>query len=163
MLVVSKFDEPIPTTPEGLALALAGERLPGTTEIEPALDISYLCDVIGDLDPALRGTSLDKALVEPLHGTLRVSKREASRPELWPWLCVSAFPEMPWRRWAKVEYPADTEEIKRYLLDEMQERSLPGRYLGKATVGNLARNTFARLWWAARSSKKATMTSQGER
>jgi hypothetical protein len=145
-----KFQHPIaPTNLSSLERALIGGSRPGEEAVEPLVDIEPLEQALSAIDPEKRETALDQAMVRPIYETLRIPRREAARPEVWQWLCVVAFPEITWRRWMGSEFPPDETSLSKWLNSEKPPTGLPARYLGKATVGALARNSFARLWWAA--------------
>ncbi len=147
---LKRFTHPLATTKEALADALTGGEVPGTEPTSTEIDLSKLSVFLEDLDPGLSGTELDSQMIEPVHENLTgLDRREAAQPEVWQWLSVVAFRELPWRRWCKDPFPATDQERRHYLLEHPGPGGLPGRYLGKAGIGSLARNTFARLWWAA--------------
>lgn len=150
MVLLEKFDRGLPTTKESLARALTGEELPQSAPVAAEIDLDGLVSFIESLDPDLSGTQLDSAMVQPVHQELRdLSRRDAAQPEVWQWLCIVKFRELPWRRWLRKDFPRTDDSLRHYLLEDPSPGGLPGRYLGNANIGSLARNTFARLWWVA--------------
>lgn len=88
------------------------------------------------------GSALDAPLIEPLHRALPLTRRQAADPNLWQWLCVSEFPDLVWRRWGA---GAPLPEMLRDALTS----SMGPRFLARASLNGISRNTLARLWWTA--------------
>ena len=127
-------------TKSELVPTLKGSSRP-IDHLESEIDLEPLKQAIYEIDEGLTGSELDARLVEPVHSCLRdLSRREAADMRVWHWLCVDQFSDVVARRWDlgdPKELPADLPESK------------ARRFLGKSTLVGVARNTFARLWWAA--------------
>jgi hypothetical protein len=129
--------------------ALTGESRPGAVQVSPGIELGPLRESLEAIGPGSTDTDLDRKMVKPLYETLRLSRREAARPGVWQWLTVVAFPEITWRRWMGTDFPPNSGALAAILGGDEKPTGLPARYLGRATVGSLARNSFARLWWTA--------------
>lgn len=125
-----------------LADVLAGETW-ASSPISTQVDLTDLRAAIEALPQDVRGAQLDTELVEPVHRVITITRREAADPRTWQWLCVGAFPDVVWRRWARTP-PRTPREIRDLLTPGLQ-----GRFLAQASLNGVSRNTFARLWWTA--------------
>jgi hypothetical protein len=124
-----------------LARVLAGDSVP-TDATETSIVLGPVRAAIDGLDPALSGSSLDLALVEPLHQALiELTRAEAADMRCWHWLAASAFPDYVWRRWRPGGVPGDQE------LEAALTPATYGRFAGAPSLVGVSRNTFARLWW----------------
>jgi hypothetical protein len=90
----------------------------------------------------MTGSSLDSNLVEPLHRSLPLTRREGADTRVWQWLCVTQFPGLVWRRW-------DGGEPSPEALTQALTYAMSTRFLGKSSLNGISRNTMARLWWTA--------------
>ena len=147
--VLLGYEAAFETSREGLVEAMTlGADIP-TVETTRVIELSSLRDELGALDPSLIGTKLDSAMVEPIHRLLPMGLREAARPNVWQWLCIEQFDNFVWKRWSpKVAKPGPA-ELPSFLRDSKAAAGLPARFLARSTLGSIARNSFARLWWAA--------------
>jgi hypothetical protein len=92
----------------------------------------------------MTGSSLDTALVEPVHRALAgLTHAEAADMRVWHWLCSVAFPDLVWRRWRQGGSPSE-QDLAAALTDSMVRR-----FAGTPTLVGVSRNTLARLWWTA--------------
>ena len=112
----------------------ATEPLPTTIPLE---DVAA---AVSSVLPEVTGSAIDRALVEPLHRALPLTRREAADPRVWQWLCVTQFPDLVWRRWSG-QAPAPG------MLHEALTRGLYPRFLCRASLNGVSRNTLSRLWW----------------
>lgn len=115
---------------------LATEALLGSPSLDPLLS------AVANLNPDTPSDEIDRELVEPVHSALKISKRQGGDPRLWQWLCSTQCSELVWRRWVG-EVPKPSE------LGVALTPSRIGRFLCRPTLNGTARNTLARLWWAA--------------
>ena len=143
MAAVLRFVRPM--TRATLERVLTGEEVP-TERLHSNLPLEPLRDAIQGLDPAVSGSQIDGALVEPVHRALAgISRSEAGDMRVWHWLNAVAFPWLSWRRWRGFDSPPEGE-----LGAELND-AMVGRFLGTNSVGGTSRNTIARLYWAAES------------
>lgn len=115
--------------------AWAVEALPTSIALAP---VEAAIASVGSVE----GSAIDKALIEPLHGALGLTRREAADPRVWQWLCVARFPDLVWRRWGDGTPAAGS-------LDEALTRGMKARFLCSPSLNGISRNTLARLWWTA--------------
>jgi len=139
MSSVLKFTKNL--TQDHLEEVLGGGRW-AAESLSVALSIDDIETAIAALSPDSTQSAIDTALVEGVHRALPFTRREAADPRVWQWLCVSHFPSLVWRRWAGGE-PAPAE-----LHDALKVPLYP-RFLCRASLNGMSRNTLARLWWTA--------------
>ncbi|TGH27844.1 MAG: hypothetical protein ERJ68_00420 [Aphanocapsa feldmannii 277cI] len=137
-----------PISEQGLVTALQDPAGLQICALPQVVDLSPLDAAIDRaLGAGIQESALDNCLVEPLHRTLRVmdmSLRTDMR--LWHWLTVVRYPDLVWRRW-RGAVPIDPEEG---FMVGSGCRPVPAvRFLGTASMNGHARNTFARLFFAA--------------
>ena len=140
MTSVMRFVRPI--NHEALFLVLQGENR-DAEGLASGISITALEEAVAGLGADLRKSELDSELIEPLHRALPLSRREASDPRLWQWLCAKAFPGVVWQRWNDGVEPAPD------VLSEVLTSAKAGRFLCGPSLHATTRNTLARLWWAA--------------
>lgn len=132
-----------PLTPLSLADVLGG-NIPPTERLPSGVELEALTEAVSSAPDANTASSLDSALVEPVHRALAgLTHAEAADMRVWHWLCAVAFPDFVWRRWRQDGTPGD-QDIFASLTDSMLRR-----FLGAPTLVGVSRNTFARLWWTA--------------
>ena len=130
-----------PLNSDHLEDVLGGGRWP-TEPLGSAIPLEGVDDAVGSVPADAAGSAIDAALLEPLHGALPLTRREAADPRVWQWLSVNRFPSFVWRRWAG-HVPAPAE-----LKDALAAKYHP-RFLARPSLNGISRNTFARLWWTA--------------
>src|SRR4051794_22111296 len=86
-------------TSDHLDEVLSGRRWP-TEGLATRIPLDPVSDAVRSLGTDVAGTAIDRALVEPLHRALPMTRREAADPRVWQWLCVEQFPDLVWRRWS---------------------------------------------------------------
>jgi len=129
-------------TSEHLEEVLGGGRW-ATEALPTTIPLAPVQGAVDAVEPEMTGSAIDAELVEPLHRSLEsLTRREAADPRVWQWLCVTQFPELVWRRWAK-QPPAPG------MLHEALTSALHPRFLCRASLNGISRNTLARLWWTA--------------
>lgn len=139
--LLRRFAKPLDSA--HLAQVLTGTPWP-EEKLLTTVDAVTVRAAVRGVDPGLRGTVLEKALIEPLHKSLAgLSVRDAADMSTWHYLTVREFPEIVWRRWNKGVVP-DGDEVAATLTP-----ALSGRFLGSSNLGGVSRNTLARLWWTA--------------
>lgn len=137
-----------PMSEQGLVEALRqGAELPAS-DLTQEVDLSRLDEAIREaIGQGIGESALDTFLVEPLHRALRVMD-EPLRTDMriWHWLTVVRYPDLVWLRW-QGSVPADPEQG---FVVGNGRRPVPAvRFLGTASINGHARNTFARLFFAA--------------
>lgn len=120
---------------------LGGGRWP-TEPLQTAIALDNIEAAVASIPLELSGTSIDSALLEPLHQALPLTRREAADPRVWQWLCVTQFPDLVWRRWAEQSPEAGM------LREALTSRMYP-RFLCRPSLNGISRNTLSRLWWTA--------------
>jgi hypothetical protein len=141
MANVRRFREPL--TQSGLLEVLRGEQR-ATERLDSDVSLEPLDDAIASLASNAAGSSIDGALVEPVHQALgSLTRAEAADMRVWHWLCAVQFPSLVWRRWRQAGPPEDHE------LDGALTDSMARRFLGTSSLAGVSRNTLARLWWTA--------------
>lgn len=108
-------------------------------QMEPfprALALTQLEMIARDLlsGPLPEASELDALLVEALHRALPLTRREATWIGIWHWLAVAWDPG---RNLVKARWRAGKD----------------GRFPKERFLGGLTKNTFARLWWIAETTR----------
>ncbi|TWU57672.1 DUF6339 family protein [Rubripirellula reticaptiva] len=130
--------------------SLNGSNL-DTTEFEDDfhrdIDLESLAAIVAEAESRF-GAQVEKAdtwLAPRVHASLRLTRREASRRELWAYLNVAAFPDfVRWRH-------TSTQGPSKGLIDI-------GRFIGENS-----RNALGRLWWAAEMTRNGSDYSLTEK
>ncbi len=137
-----RFTHPLAQTPAAIIPVIAnGAR--ESEQVEPEVSLEALRSAIAGLGTAT-GTQIDRDLLEPLHRALPLSRRNASDPRVWQWLCIVGCPEIVWRRWwGPPDPPADW--ASSFSVSKAK------RFGCAASLNGISRNTLARLWWVAES------------
>lgn len=138
-VLVQRFSQALNAHQLPRAIEAGGFR---TEELPSKIPLNDLRDRIDAvLNRRLEGSGLDRELVEPVHASLKnLSRREAADMRVWHWLCVTQFPDLVVRRWDMDGVPSTHLGLTSSVVD---------RFLGKATLVGVGRNTLARLWWTA--------------
>lgn len=104
-----------------------GDVYETTAEVDSAA-LNELIRRLVEKQPA-RDPEMDADAAVELHRVLRISRRDASDKGIWHHLAAVRYPELVRHRWG------------------VDSRS--GSYSRERFLGDLVRNTFARLWWGA--------------
>jgi hypothetical protein len=128
-------------TSDHLEEVLGGGRWP-VEPLSTVIPLEPVEEAVASVGPEATGSSIDGQLVEPIHGALPLTRREAADPRVWQWLCVTQFPDLVWRRWEGNAPPPE-------LLHEALKANTYPRFLCRATLNGISRNTLSRLWWTA--------------
>jgi hypothetical protein len=129
-------------TNDRLEEVLGGGRW-ATESLATAIPIEGVQAAVSSVPAEATKSAIDGALVEPLHSALGdLTRREAADPRVWQWLCVAQFPDLVWRRWAG-------QSPQPGMLHEALTSAMCPRFLCRASLNGISRNTLSRLWWTA--------------
>ncbi len=137
-----------PISDQGLIAALRSNSDLPVEVIDETVDLTIFDKCISNLLANNKTqSSIDTELVEPLHRALRDLPLETLVDmRLWHWLAVVRHPDLVWLRWRGV-VPVDPEDG--FKSGKGMRQVPPVRFLGSASINGHARNTFARLFFAA--------------
>lgn len=144
-VTLQRYVLPIPITALPEVLRNSGSH--STESLDVEVDFTPCFELIEEFRAQGRTTkqqrsAWDARMAEPLHDLLSpvLSRRLASDPRLWHWLCTATqFREFVWLRWHGL-VPADYDAA-------LTDGDLPRRFLGSATLVGMARNAVARPYW----------------